>query len=489
MMKRLSVGLVGAYFPNFAAEQHGVYPQAVAALKKLAAEWDFDLVAVEAGVQTAEQAGMAQRQLEDAGVDFVLVQASSFALGDVLLPLAQMDIPLGLWAVPEPSLEGEIPLNSFTGLNLFASIVRVNLGARRFPFKWFYGTPDDDRFQRRLRLTVQALTALKRLRESRTALVGDVAPTFTNLTYDAAGIEARLGVQVEQRALDEVFKRVEGYQARQVSALVAEMTARATEVAVSEDWMERTGRIVLALRDVAIEGEYNALALRCWPEFQSEMGGIGPCAAVSWLNDTGLPTSCEGDVPSAVSMLALHFLTGEPTTLMDLVAVVEEEGLIQLWHCGPAPASLADQAGQRLTYHPTLDRASPPGTPPSGVSSDLVLAPGPATIMRFTPAADRAFLMSADVVKGPTRGYDGSRGWLTNLRINGEPLSVLDLIETIATHGLPHHYPVALGDWSDVFRELAAWARIEVLERVPYRDQMNEPPKPEKSSEKWTWFR
>ncbi|NIV39644.1 MAG: hypothetical protein GWN58_62620, partial [Anaerolineae bacterium] len=65
------------------------------------------------------------------------------------------------------------------------------------------------------------------------------------------------------------------------------MTARATEVAVGEDWMERTGRIVLTLRDVANEGDCNALALRCWPEFQSEMGGIGPCAAVSWLNDTG----------------------------------------------------------------------------------------------------------------------------------------------------------------------------------------------------------
>jgi L-fucose isomerase-like protein len=476
MMERLSVGLVGAYFPNFAAEQHGVYPQAVAALKRLAAAWGFDLVAVEAGVQTAEQAEMARSQLEGAGVDFVLVQASSFALGDVLLPLAQMDIPLGLWAVPEPSLEGEIPLNSFTGLNLFASIVRVNLRARRFPFKWFYGTPDDDRFQRRLRLTVQALTALKRLRQTRIALVGDVAPTFYNLTYDAEGIEARLGVQAEQRALDEVFRRVEGYPAAQVSALVAEMTARATEVAVGEDWMERTGRIVLALRDVAIEGDYNALALRCWPEFQSEMGGIGPCAAVSWLNDAGLPTSCEGDVLGAVSMLALHFLSGEPTTLLDLVAVLEEEGLIQLWHCGPAPASLADQAGQRITYHPTLDRASPPDKPPSGTSSDLVLAPGPATIMRFTPAADRAFLMLADIVEGPTRGYDGSRGWLTNLRINSEPSDVSDLIETIAHYGLPHHYPLALGHCGAALHELAAWAGIGLLERVAYRDYLVAPP-------------
>lgn len=471
-MDKLSVGLVGAYFPNFAAERYGVYPRAVAALKRLATAWDFDLAVIEAGVQTAGQAEMARRQLENAGVDFLLIQASSFALGDVLLPLAQMDVPLGLWAVPEPSLEGEIPLNSFTGLNLFASIVRVNLNERRFPFKWFYGAPDDERFLRRLRLTVRALTALKRLRQTRIALVGDVAPGFCNLTYDAEGIEARLGVWVEQRTLDEVFERVEAYTAPQVSALVAEMAARATEVAVSDDWMERTGRIVLALRDVAAEGGYSALALRCWPEFQSELGGIGPCAAVSWLNDTGLPTSCEGDVVSAVSMLVLHLLSGEPTTVMDLVVVLEEEEMIQLWHCGPTAAGLADEAGQRITYHPTLDRASPPDKPPSGASSDVVLAPGPATIMRFTPAADRVFLLAADVIEGPTRGYDGSRGWLANLRIDGDRVSVLDLVETIAHYGLPHHYPLALGDWSDVLRELAAWAGIEVLKRVSYRDYL-----------------
>lgn len=474
-MDKLNVGLVGAYFPNFAAEQYGVYPRAIAALEKLAAEWDFHLVTVADGVQTAEQAEAARRQLEDAGVDFLLVQASSFAMGDVILPVARMDVPLGLWAVPEPSLEGEIPLNSFTGFNMFASIVRLNLPERRFPFKWFYGEAEEDQFRRRLRLTVQALTALKRLRRTRIALVGDVAPTFYNLVYDVEAIEARLGVQVEQVALDEVFRRVEGYEASQVSALVAEMTARAAEVAVSEEWMERTGRIVLALRDVAAEGGYGALALRCWPEFQSELGGIGPCAAVSWLNEIGLPVSCEGDVLGAVSMLTLHYLTTQkPVTMMDLVAVVEAEGqgLVQFWHCGPTAASLADEAGQRFTYHPTLDRASPPDAPRSGVSSDLVLAPGPATIMRFTPAADRAFLLSGDIVEGPTRGYDGSRGWLSNLRINGEPASIPDLMETMAYHGLPHHYPLGLGEWADALRELAGWSGIDILERVPYRDHL-----------------
>jgi len=475
MMEKLGVGLVGAYFPNFAAEQYGVYQRAVAALEELAAEWDFDLVVVEAGVQTAEQAEMARRQLEDAGIDFVLVQASSFALGDVILPLARMDIPLGLWAVPEPLLEGEIPLNSLAGFNLFSSIIRLHLRERSVPFKWFYGQADDVRFRRRLRLTVQALAALKRLSQARIALVGDVAPTFYNLGYDAAAIEARLGVKIEQRQIDDIFSLAKGYSTERVTTVVGEMKAGACEVLVTDSWLERTGRVYLALRELADEGGYDALAVRCWPEFQEELAGIGPCAAIAWLNETGIPTACEGDVPGALSMLALHCACEEPVTMTDLVAITEEQGLVQLWHCGPAPPGFADEEGQRLTYHPTLDRAKPPDAPRSGVSSDLVFAPGPATILRFSQTADAMFLMSADVVKGPTRGYDGSRGWLTNFQMDGETLSIPDLMETIAYYGLEHHYPIARGDWADVFHEMGGWTGMQMLQKVSYRDYLVSP--------------
>jgi L-fucose isomerase-like protein len=243
--------------------------------------------------------------------------------------------------------------------------------------------------------------------------------------------------------------------------------------------MERTGRVYLALRELALEGDYQALGVRCWPEFQSELNGLGPCAAVSWLNETGLPASCEGDAPAAISMLAAYYVSRSPVTLTDLVALAEGEDLVQMWHCGPSPVSWADQAGQALTYHPTLDRASPPDAPKSGVSSDLVFAPGPVTIARFSQAADKLLLMSADVVDGPTRGYAGSRGWLANFRMLDEPLSIPDLIQTIAYYGLEHHYPLAQGAWTDTFRELAAWTGIEVLKKVAYRDFLVTPPDPE----------
>jgi hypothetical protein len=83
--------------------------------------------------------------------------------------------------------------------------------------------------------------------------------------------------------------------------------------------------------------------------------------------------------------------------------------------------------------------------------------------------------MSAGVAEGPSRGYAGSRGWLGNLTMNGQAVSIGDLIETIAYYGLEHHYPLARGDWTDTFKELGAWTGIQILQKIPYRDYLVSP--------------
>jgi hypothetical protein len=313
-MSKLRIGLVGAFFPNFDALKLGVYGKSKEELQALAHLLDFELVAVEEGVKSQDEAGRAARELDAAGVDFLLIQASSFSLGDVILPLVDVNARLGLWFLPEPSFEGEIPLNSFTGFNLFTSIIRLHLKERSLPFKWYFGMAATPRFRQRLEITVRALAALKGLSQTKIGLIGGAAPTFLNLDYDAPSIAQRLGVQIEQHPMDSVFQRVESYTESQVAEVVGSMTERAAEVQVTDEWMARTGRVYLALRDLAGEGAYGALGVRCWPEFQSELGGIGPCAAISWLNETGLPTSCEGDVPGAISMLAAYHVTRVPVT-------------------------------------------------------------------------------------------------------------------------------------------------------------------------------
>jgi L-fucose isomerase-like protein len=465
----LCIGFVGLYFPNFAALQYDVFSRSVEAMKVLAADWGFELECADEAIMHAEEAELARRKFELADVDFVLVQSSSFSMGDVYLPLGQMDVPIGLWALREPSFEGPNPLNSFTGFNMLSSITRLILQDRVYPFKWFYGDAEDEQFQHRLQLTIRALQTLKSIRGARLALVGDIAPTFYHLTHNADAIVDRLGIHVDQIPLRELFLRANGIDKSRLSDTVLEMGQQAREVSVEEPWMHRTAQAGLALRDISTEGGYSALALRCFPEFQTEMDGLGPCAAVSWLNEVGYPTACEGDVMSAISMLILQIFSKQPATVLDLAAVHDREGLVHMWHCGPSPASFADDNGMRITHHPTLDRAGPPTGPSSGVAVDLQIAPGPVTLFQILPDVDRAFLATAEIVQGPTEGFHGSRGWLDHVCIDAAPMSVFDLIETVSYHGLTQHYPIAQGDFNDVLREMLAWIGIKILEPISYR--------------------
>lgn len=81
-----------------------------------------------------------------------------------------------------------------------------------------------------------------------------------------------------------------------------------------------SARIYMAYRDFIRENRYDALAVSCWPKFQEDFE-YSVCSVVGQLNDEGTVVACEGDVLSAISMLALRYLAGEqPVMLMDLGA-------------------------------------------------------------------------------------------------------------------------------------------------------------------------
>ncbi len=193
-MNKLKVGLVGLFYPNFDALKLGIYEKSKKEMRILANYFNFDLVTIEKAIKSKEEAKKSARQLQANNINFLLIQNSSFSQEDLILPLIRLNIPLGLWFLPEPSFEGNIPLNSFTGFNLAASIIRLK---KPQDFKWFFGTATDSHFKQRLQITIRALDTLKKLNQSKIYLLGGIAPTFFNLNYNTKSIYHKLGVRTE----------------------------------------------------------------------------------------------------------------------------------------------------------------------------------------------------------------------------------------------------------------------------------------------------
>jgi len=170
-------------------------------------------------------------------------------------------------------------------------------------------------------------------------------------------------------------------------------------------------------------------------------------------------------------MLLLNLLTGASgsSTLLDLAAIDPATGTALMWHCGVTPRHWANQDGVRWEDHRTLGRKS---TTRYGVAANLVFAPQPTTITYIGDNVERLLVVTSDVVERETPGFEGTRGWFSRFRLNGEPITLEDLVNTLLVRGHEHHFAVGQGDVGNELLEVAAWLRLRTLDPVPYRDYL-----------------
>ena len=492
-MVRLKVGLVGTSQRSFPGDKKTVFENSAEKMKKLAAEWDFDLFVYEETVITEQDALAAREVIEAEKVDFLMLQCTSFAAGLVVSTLARTNnARLGLWAIPETRKSGVVSFNSLCGINMYSSIISHYLKEYDIAAKWFFGNADEGQFLHRFRVTVIALRAIKKMRHSNVALVGGIAPGFNDLYDD----ERRLlklfdGIRINRlHEYSELKEIAMGLPSDIVEEKMMRLDAETNAVNEAVDaqihtrgcadkdgkmtLLEVNARFSLAYDIFLKKYGYDAVAISCWPKFQDDYL-FSVCAVVGEINDKGIVAGCEGDLTSTVSMLLLSYIAEDTTMLMDMLAMDTEDNSIMMWHCGPASKRFCQKNGYRysLNYsgkdHGGADLDHAVGT---GIIRDMVFDEGKVTIARLTGEMDQMFLATGTFQDGSKESYCGSRGWLGELRLNGEAVSALDFVNTIMVKGFQHHFPIVMGDYSEELMEVMAWLNLKSVEKVPYQNYL-----------------
>lgn len=464
-MEKVRVGLVGTYQDSFdAVKAREIFNDSVKELKELGRQQGFTVVPIMELLLDGEDAEKARVELDSQKVDIVLCQVSCFASGEIITPLALTNARLGLWAVPESTEDGPLPLNSFCGMNMYSSIIAYHLKNHDIPYKWFFGSVRDQLFRDRFDITVRVLNTIKNLRNSNIALIGGVAPGFKDLDYDARLLESRYGVNTFSLELVEVLDRVDKFSVGQTKAAIDELKGSASCIDVDNGEYERNARLYLAFRQLAEERNLKAMAISCWPELQTRYQ-VKPCSVLGQLNENNIVAACEGDLPSALSMLMLNLLNDERSILMDLSSFDSTDETVMMWHCGPAAPCWAENIIQHRKI--SIGRED---LVDYGIGNDLVLKAGPVTAMRLTGEGDEVFTFTGEFLKNQKKSFHGSRGWMGNIRMNEEALTALDLINTVMVHGFQHHFPIAIGEVNELVMELCSWLDLKVLPPIRYRN-------------------
>ena len=408
---------------------------------------------------------------EAEGADFLLCLHGGFTMGDVARTLAASPHRIGFWSVPEPQRTGDVQLNNFVSLNMSLSIARGVRDLKRNPVAWYHGAPEDDALKTRLETTLRAIAAAKAVASARIGVVGGLAMTFYNMEVSTNTLRARLGAEVANHDMHELTGRMAAADSGAVKAELARMTAAAPWRGVDADQQALTARAVLAMRAIAADGGYTALAVSDWPALQTDPG-MHPGAAFSWLEEAdGLPVASEGDVMGAVTQIAAKAIYGRTAVLLDMTEPDLETGQLLVWHGGGGPLHVAGDKGAAWIAHPMIGRGTEAG-PIYGAIADYVFAPGPATLLRIGREGSALFRMTGNIVDREPSGFDGSRGWLQDFTIDGEAASLGDVVASVMGHGLEHHFILIPGDHAATVAEFGSWTGLAPLGRIPARDHL-----------------
>jgi len=397
-------------------------------------------------IENLEQAEAAARTFEDGRVQAVLVFCGTFASAELTLHLAErLQVPLIVWTVPEPELGDYLHLNSLVGGNAVTSAL-YKLG---FLYKFYHRSVDDEQFYQALGRYLDVLGLARALRGLRIGMVGARPAGFQDITVDELAVRKKLGLQIHTIELAELFARVGGIPEEEAAKLSRKWKSEHRVSGPAPEELIKTGRLVLALKELARENRLDVLAVRCLPEIWQHTG-VTPCAALSFLTDEGLSAACEADVLGAATMYAHRWLSGaQAPFISDLISVDPARNVGRLWHCGVAPASLANRPPVRLSRQYIRK---------TGVTIEFSLKAGPVTVSRLdSVGSDFRMLIASGEATGediPLKGTAADVVFKEN---------VTDLLEVIVNQGFPHHFAMSYGDITEQLRDLCLLLGIRVV--------------------------
>ncbi|MBT8239620.1 MAG: hypothetical protein KJN63_00160, partial [Acidimicrobiia bacterium] len=394
----------------------------------------------------------------------VVIAFGTFADATLALTAAEAAEPgahVVLWSFPERRSGKRLRRNSLCGANLAA----FSLGLRGLEPTGVHGTPSDPHVPDRLRDAARgwhgrssahsqadyftarehaaATATAHRLAEAHIGIIGDAPPGFEpcELVDDPLPI----GTTFQRTPISDLFDAA--------AAVETPVALPHGMAGIEELEPVATGRS-LQLRGgmgaLAEQHDWDAIALRCWPECFTQWGGAA-CGPMSMLTEDGLPAACEADAFGALTLLMLSEITERPAFLADLVDLDAVDNTAVLWHCGVAPRSMADpshpvEAGEHPNRHVPL-------------TVNFGLRPGRVTVARLSRSRNRLRLVvGAGEVKAGPPPFIGTSGVV----VMDSPVPQLHRI--LIAEGLEHHFGVAYGDHRRAVQALGWIWGLEVID-------------------------
>jgi len=231
--------------------------------------------------------------------------------------------------------------------------------------------PTSASFRRDLQRFAATCRIARGLRSARIGIIGARPAAFNTVRFSEKLLEFS-GISVETLDLSEVFGRIAllGDQDPRVKDKRDQLAGYVASQGVPVAALLKMARLGVVIDEWIAANRLVATAVQCWTSME-EFFGVVPCAIMSMLSNSLLPSACETDAGGLLGMYALQLASGRPSALADWNNNYgEDPDKCVLFHCSNWPkdlfvpnarmdyqAIIAGTVGQENTYGTVTGRA------------------------------------------------------------------------------------------------------------------------------------
>lgn len=358
--------------------------------------------------------------------------------------------------------------------NFGASIqIRYVLQEMKKRFLYIYGSAQDEGNITKILKFANAAHTANSIRNKKIATIGGKCMMMYQTQVNEFCWKRVFGIDFPQYDTVQIFTEMKNIPDAEAEAIAEEFKKKFDRIVwkyeptgeyIGDDVFLSQAKMFLAFKRLKDMYGVDVFANKCMPEMASEVYGYkyAGCIATCLLNEAGILTACEADVPAALSMLLLNTLSGQKVFFADIAKLSRDKHRITFFNCGTAPVSLADRK-QPVEIWP-----NPDATADEGVVTDYMkhgtdkkrggcvrfdLENGlPVTILRVGGNEET---LRFHVAKALTCPREVRPDEALGQRWPGFGLEFKGNTDEFIQNTVGHHYTLCFGDWTEELEYLA----------------------------------
>ena len=190
--------------------------------------------------------------------------------------------------------------------------------------------------------------AFKEISDTKIGLIGDASPWLIASDVDKYSLTSRLGVKfvnISISTLEEKFLNIDTYNGKyslssnESIKLIEDYSKVIAGGRTKEDVIEAV-KMYNAIKQIVQDNELNALSIKCFDIIGT--CNTTACLALSILNDKGLVSGCEGDIPTLWSMIIARSLLNKPVFMANPSSIDRITRSVDFAHC-TSPLSFSEK--------------------------------------------------------------------------------------------------------------------------------------------------